>query len=436
MKLLLKITAWLAMAFTVLLAVWAVCFYFATTDEINDETDDSLIDYSDALIIRKLAGVELPEGDNGTNNTYYIKEVTAEAAESRPWIMFENREIFMSSKSEFESARVLSRIFRDSQDRFYELTVAVPTFEKDDIQRSILWWVVALYVVLLLSVLCISVWVVGYNMRPLKAMLQWLDDYNPGKKMPPVPSDTNVTEFRKLADTIRNAAARFDVQYQEQKHFIGNASHELQTPLAACSNRIEMLLDSPDLTAVQTEELAKVHRGLQELVRLNRTLLLLTKIENGQFPETSEIDFSSLAADAVEMFGEIYPSRRISVIADIRSPFVYRMNPQLASILLRNLLKNAILHSDPGSDVSLVMSSGGFSVANPGSAPLDGEKIFSRFYHSQSQAEGSTGLGLAIADSICRSYGLALAYSFSEGKHVFSVSKQESGPVPGFHEFF
>ena len=60
MKLLLKITAWLAMAFTVLLAVWAVCFYFATTDEINDETDDSLIDYSDALIIRKLAGVELP----------------------------------------------------------------------------------------------------------------------------------------------------------------------------------------------------------------------------------------------------------------------------------------------------------------------------------------------------------------------------------------
>ena len=149
MKLLIKITSWLAAAFTILLAVWAVCFYFATMDEINDETDDSLIDYSDGLIIRKLSGVELPSEDNGTNNTYYIKEVPAEYAVSRPWIVFEYQEVFISSKSEFESARVLSRIFKDNSDRYYELTVAVPTIEKEDIQRSILWWVIALYIILL-----------------------------------------------------------------------------------------------------------------------------------------------------------------------------------------------------------------------------------------------------------------------------------------------
>ena len=302
MKLLLRITLWLAVALTVLLAIWAVCFYFATIDEINDETDDSLIDYSDGLIIRKLAGVQLPSDDNGTNNTYYIKEVPEEYALSREWISFEDQEVFISSKAEFESARVLTRLFRDSEDRFFELTVAVPTFEKDDIERSILWWIVALYILMLLSVLFISVWVVSYNMRPLKAMLRWLEEYNPGKTMPPVPSDTNVTEFRHLADTIRNAAERFDVQYLEQKRFIGNASHELQTPLAACSNRIEMLLDSPDLTENQAGELIKVHRELQALITLNRTLLLLTKIENGQFPETSEINFRDLVSDSVEMF--------------------------------------------------------------------------------------------------------------------------------------
>ena len=211
MKLLLRITLWLAVALTVLLAIWAVCFYFATIDEINDETDDSLIDYSDGLIIRKLAGVQLPSDDNGTNNTYYIKEVPEEYALSREWISFEDQEVFISSKAEFESARVLTRLFRDSEDRFFELTVAVPTFEKDDIERSILWWIVALYILMLLSVLFISVWVVSYNMRPLKAMLRWLEEYNPGKTMPPVPSDTNVTEFRHLADTIRTAAERFDV---------------------------------------------------------------------------------------------------------------------------------------------------------------------------------------------------------------------------------
>ena len=421
MKLLIKITASLAAAFTVLLALWAVFFYFATMDEINDETDDSLIDYSDGLIIRKLAGVELPSEDNGTNNTYYINEVSEEFASSRPWIIFEYREVFISAKAEFESARVLSRIFKDSEDRYFELTVAVPTVEREDIQRSILWWIVALYVVLLFSVLCISVWVVSINMRPLKAMLKWLDDYNPGKSMPPVPSDTNVTEFVRLSDTIKNAAARFDEQYREQKHFIGNASHELQTPLAACSNRIEILLDSPELTENQANELVKVHRKLQNLIRLNRTLLLLTKIENGQFPETSRIDFSSIVADSVEMFGEIYPSKGISVRKDISSRFIYAMNSQLASILVRNLLKNAFIHSGENAEIDVSMSSDGFSIANPGQLPLDGEKIFSRFYHSNSSSEGSTGLGLAIADSICRSYGLALSYSFNNGKHVFSV---------------
>lgn len=424
MKLLLRITAWLAVALTILLSVWAFFFYIATTDEINDETDDSLIDYSEELIIRKLAGVELPSDDNGTNNTYYITEVSEKYALSRPWISFENQEVFISAKAEFESARVLSRIFVDSQDRYYELKVAVPTFEKDDIQRSILWWIIALYVLLLLSVLLISVWVVSYNMRPLKAMLKWLDEYNPGKSMPPVPADTNITEFKILANTIRNAAERFDTQYQEQKRFIGNASHELQTPLASCSNRIEMLLDSPDLTEAQAGELVKVHRELQGLIQLNRTLLLLTRIENGQFPEVSHVDFSILVDETAGMFREIYAGRNISCSVRIATPFIFRMNEQLAVILVRNLLKNAVLHSAPGSSVSVEMNTGGFSVSNPGETPLDSEKIFTRFYHSQSSSHGSTGLGLAIADSICRSYSLTLSYAFNDGMHVFSVRKQ------------
>ena len=424
MKLLLRITLWLAVALTVLLAIWAVCFYFATIDEINDETDDSLIDYSDGLIIRKLAGVQLPSDDNGTNNTYYIKEVPEEYALSREWISFEDQEVFISSKAEFESARVLTRLFRDSEDRFFELTVAVPTFEKDDIERSILWWIVALYILMLLSVLFISVWVVSYNMRPLKAMLRWLEEYNPGKTMPPVPSDTNVTEFRHLADTIRNAAERFDVQYLEQKRFIGNASHELQTPLAACSNRIEMLLDSPDLTENQAGELIKVHRELQALITLNRTLLLLTKIENGQFPETSEINFRDLVSDSVEMFREIYPARNISVSLDIKAPFIAEANEQLAVILVRNLVKNAFIHTPPGSTVSVSMDSSGFSDSNPGDQPLDDTKIFSRFYHGHSSREGSTGLGLAIVHSVCRSYGLTVSYRYHGSRHIFSVKRR------------
>ena len=217
--------------------------------------------------------------------------------------------------------------------------------------------------------------------------------------------------------------SEYRTRVQEQKRFIGNASHELQTPLAACSNRIEMLLDSPDLTEKQAGELVKVHGSLQDLIRLNRTLLLLTKIENGQFPNTSEINFRDLVTGSVEMFQEIYPGRNITVTTDIASPFVVEMNDQLALILVRNLVKNAFIHSRPGSVVSVCMDSSGFSVSNPGTSALDGTGIFSRFYHGQSSEEGSTGLGLAIVHSICKSYGMSVSYVFREESHVFTVKR-------------
>ena len=421
MKFIYKIILWLSGLMLVFLTAWGIFFFRAMEAEINDETDDMLENYSADIIMKWLSGVEIPSIDNGSNNTYYIRKVSPEYAASVPSISYENAMIFIASKDEDEAARIRHHIFMDEDDSYYELTVAVPTFEKEDIQRSILWWIVALYIAMLLSVLFISVLVIGYNMRPLKAMLRWLDDYVPGKQMPPVPSGANVTEFRQLSETISHAAERFEVRYQEQKRFIGNASHELQTPLASCSNRIEMLLDSPDLTEAQARELVKVHRELQGLISLNRTLLLLTRIENGQFPETVTVDFSSVLKASEEMFSEIYAGRGVTVVSDVKAPFLFRMNEQLAAILVRTLLKNAFLHSPAGSEVSVRMDRRGFCVSNPGDAPLDSGRIFTRFYHSQSPAEGSTGLGLAIVSSICRNYGLSVEYRFEAGRHVFSI---------------
>lgn len=424
MKLIYRIAITLSAALTILMTAWAVLFYFATVDEINDETDDSLMEYSDDIIFRKLSGHELPSADNGTNNTYYIKEVTPEYADSEQWIRFSDEEMYITSKSEYESARVAKRIFVDSGMNYYELVVAVPTFEKEDLQRSILWWVVALYAILILSVTGLTLWVIEYNMRPFRALLDWLDGYNPGKARPPLPSSSGIVEFQKLSDAVGKAADRFENQFQEQKDFIGNASHELQTPLAACSNRIEYLLDSDELSESQATEIMKVQRSLQQLIRLNKTLLMLSRIEHGQFPESSVMDFSELVRSSLSMFGEIYAEKGLKATFNCNAPFVFSMNEQLSSILVNNLLKNAFVHSAGGADVVVDMEASGFSVSNPGDSPLDETRVFTRFYQGQHKKEGSTGLGLAITDSICRSYGLSIRYSYRSGCHVFAVSSK------------
>ena len=72
MKLISRIALRLSLALLPLMALWGVLFYFTMVDEINDEADDALEDYSELIVKRMLAGRELPKPNNGSNNSYSI----------------------------------------------------------------------------------------------------------------------------------------------------------------------------------------------------------------------------------------------------------------------------------------------------------------------------------------------------------------------------
>ena len=243
MRLVYRIVLHMSWALSLLLAGWAVLFYLTMIDEINDEVDDSLENYAEMLVTRSLAGRELPAAYSGSNNGYYLHDVSAEYAEGRQHMVFSDEEIFIPEKDEEEPARVLRTIFRDSGGRYKELTVMTPTIEKDDLQEAILWWIVYLYLFLLLAILLVNVLVLHRTLRPLYALLRWFDSYTVGGKNAPLVNDTKVVEFRRLNEAANRYAERAESLFERQKQFIGNASHEMQTPLAICRNRLEMLVD-------------------------------------------------------------------------------------------------------------------------------------------------------------------------------------------------
>lgn len=422
MKLIYKISLSLSAVLLVFVTLWGIIFFNAMSSEINDETDDMLEEYSKDIIMRWLSGVRLLSTDNGTNNTYYIKRISQEYAESVPGIEYEVADIYIASQSEHEPARIRRQVFMDSDGMYYLLTVAVPTFEWADVRRSVMWSIAALYFVLLVVLIAITIAVLRLNLRPFDALMKWLDSYVPGKKNNPVPVCGDVVEFRKLAKAAQSAADRFERQYQIQNEFIGNASHELQTPLAVCSARIELLLDSPDLTRKQAEELVKMQRSVRNLIRLNRTLLMMSRIENGQFLDAEDIDLSSLLSESAAEFGEIYSYRDVHADIEVRKAFPVKMNSQLASVLVGNLLKNAFLHCPEHSRVSIVAEDGMFRVSNDGDRPLDAGKVFTRFYREDSGKEGSTGLGLALVKTVCDNSNLHISYNY-DGRHNFVVTR-------------
>ena len=419
MKLIYRIALRLSLLLVPLIAIWAVVFYFTMVSEINDEADDALEDYSEVLILRLLGGEELPSSGDGTNNSYSVTTVSEEYATSRRAISYHDAEVYIPEKRETEPARVLVTIFPDRNGDWHELRVSMPTFERQDLQGTVLRWVVLLYFVLLAICLGTTLWVFRKSMRPLYALLGWLDAYSPGKAPEPVPNDTDIEEFRRLNTAAQQAVERFEKLLGQQKEFIGNASHELQTPLAVLQGRLEYLVTNGNLSEGMLSEASKMQAALSRIIRLNKALLLLARIENGQFPESTVIDIAALLREQQELYAEIYADRNISCRLTLPESFTVRMNESLASVLVTNLLKNAYVHGDEGSIVEIVLADGVLDISGEGGAALDAEHIFERFYQGGKKKEGSTGLGLALVKAVADSYGMAVEYRYSDCRHHF-----------------
>ncbi|MBR2399646.1 MAG: HAMP domain-containing histidine kinase [Alistipes sp.] len=424
MRLFSRIAIRLAATLIVLMSLWAVLFYFAMADQIHDEVDDALEDYTTLIITRKLAGRELPHAGDGSNNTFTITPVSADYARRNSHYRYHDESVYIPEKREYEPARVITTIFNDAEGQYYELKVSTPSFEKADLFSAVLLWIVALYVLLLLITVGITMLIFYRNLRPLYILLEWLDSYHPGVNPKPINNPTRVTEFKRLNVALQSAIDRSEQMLERQTQFIGNASHELQTPLAIIGNRVEWLLDESKLTDEQAMELYKINKTLSRAVRLNKTLLLLTKIENSQFIETSQVDLVAIVAETVESLSEIYLSRQIKFTTDLPSKFEVQMNESLASTLVTNLIKNVYVHSEQGVEARAAIVGRKLIVENQGREMLDREHIFERFYQG-SQRETSMGLGLALVAAICRHYNINIEYSFVNGSHRFEIDFAE-----------
>lgn len=404
----------------VVMSVWAAIFYYAMVDEVQDETDDVLEDYVTMIIQNFLAGENLPAHGDGSNNSYSLKgvnEESVEAAMSRNG--FENKDIFIAYKNEYEPARILRRVFRDSEDNYYEVTVMTPTIDKSDLIDAIWSSMLILFILLVVVVLGVNVLAVKGGLRPLRKFLAWLNSNSvENSTRPPTTIESNISEIKELSNAIEGFAERGKQAFEQQKEFIGNASHELQTPIAICQNRLELLINSGELTEEQLIQIGECLNTLSRLSRLNKSLLMLSKIDNGGF-EAHNVDLNSIVADNLSYLSEIYTNRNITI--NTKGDCQLQTNRELITTLVVNLIKNSYTHSSDGAQIYVEVDTNYLIVSNTSNGKsLEKEKIFSRFYQGESKS-GSYGLGLSIIQSICKLYNYQISYSFKGNNHIFKI---------------
>lgn len=230
---------------------------------------------------------------------------------------------------------------------------------------------------------------------------------------------TSIAEFNELNENISMMTEKVVKDYTSLKHFTDQASHEMQTPLAVVISKLDILIQNPALSEKNLQDLQAIYDSIDKMSKLGQSLLLLTKIENNQFPERLEVDIRLVAEEIINEMEEWIRIKEL-VLENKISGLKINMNRQLANTLIANLIINAIRHSDKGEKISLRSNKNQFTISNKGISPLSPDQIFNRFY--KSEASEGTGLGLAVVKQICDHYGFLIEYSYKDGFHDFTIA--------------
>jgi signal transduction histidine kinase len=236
----------------------------------------------------------------------------------------------------------------------------------------------------------------------------------------------DIFEFNELNSELEKMTDKISRDYKNLKEFTENASHEIQTPLALINSRIEELIQEKDFSPRQMTWIQDIHESTLRLSKLNHALLLLSKIDNGQFYEKENVDVTALIDLKLAAFEEIFNLKGISVSYQKSDMLILEINATLADILFTNLINNAVKHNVVNGTITISITGSVFSIQNTGNPlSVNPDSLFERF-RKQNPSSNSLGLGLAIVKKICDVHQLAITYQFSQGIHEITIRSQVS----------
>lgn len=410
-----------SLALLAILSLWSVLFYFQMLNQVKSTIDDGLANYKILIIDQIKDDTLIDQQQDFLTRNYIIREVSDRyALQVRD--TYKDTLVYSALKNSFEPTRLLTTAFAGEGGRYYEMRVISPVIDKNELTRKVVRSLIFLYLALLISIILVNNFILKNTWRPFYRLLEQLKDFRLGKGSFFKPSRTGIKEFSVLEKTIGKMLERNNSIYQSQKQFIENASHELQTPLAIGLNKLELLAESEDLSEDHIQNINQISQILERLSSLNKSLLLLTKIENKQYFKEEQVNFNEIFKGIIGEFADYAAYREVDMKFVEEGEWSLRMNRDLAGILVLNLLKNAVVHNHPGGELLITVTSSSFTVENTSDNPgLPEDKLFERFNKNPGK-KGSTGLGLAIVKAIADDSGLSVIYSYN-GRHTIKVSQ-------------
>src|SRR5665213_3530108 len=296
------------------LLISSIAYYFILHHVLLRQVDKDLrIEKQEIIHHIKING-SLPETSNYKDQQITFQETNLTNFKEK----FSTELVYNKKEDEEEPYRRIDFLVTQNGTN-YIATVKKSEQETEDIVRLILMITFLVIAFLLLALFITNRFLLGKLWKPFNHTLSQLKQFNLSSKNDIELDSTNVDEFIELNNTAIYLTQKVKDDYDSLKSFTGNASHEIQTPLAIIKNKIELLSQSDSLEKSQIEIIKSLNDAASRLSRLNQSLLLLTRIENRQFQSSESIDLSVVLQKCIENYRELAELKDIQIAKSIRN---------------------------------------------------------------------------------------------------------------------
>jgi two-component system OmpR family sensor kinase len=318
------------------------------------------------------------------------------------------------------------------------LIVAAPVNDTESTLHRLLLIELGVSAIAVLVALGAGWWLVRLGLRPLTAVERTAENIAAGDLRHRVPHENDRTEVGRLAQALNVMLGRIETAFAARvasedrlkasdrrlRQFVGDASHELRTPIAAVAAYAELFERG---AAGNADDLSRVMRGIRSetsrMERLVADLLTLARLDEGQPIEHVPVELVTLCAEAVQTARTVAPDWPLTLTAT--QPVEVEGDPHRLRQVLDNLLANVRSHTPPGTAAEVVVEWAAdqavvsVSDRGPGLPEDETPRVFERFFRSdpsRSRDRGGAGLGLSIVDAIVEAHGGSVAALSAPGQ--------------------
>jgi two-component system OmpR family sensor kinase len=278
-------------------------------------------------------------------------------------------------------------------------------------------------IAVLMPILMLVVWwVVSGSLEPV-ARVRTQVASRQADDLSPVLDTGLPDEVRPLVHELNLLFGRVKTAFEAQQNFVADAAHELRTPLAALKLQAVSLERADSFDARQVA-IGRLTAGIERATRLVEQLLVLARQEasaaGGSLPQPQPVQLAELARRTVGDLVGVAQHKGVDLGLQHADEASVNGQPDALTILMRNLVDNAVKYTPQGGTVDVAVRSGSDGTAivvedsGPGIALEERERVFDRFYRIAGSEAAGSGLGLAIVKAIAERHGATLTLGQSE----------------------